>query len=403
MPGREHARRLTRIVGYDDARERARRRLPRALFEYVDGGAEDEVTMRANVSAFRDLTFRPRVGIFNPEPTLNTTVLGIPVSIPVLTAPCGGARLVHPQGDIGIANAAARAGTIPVVASSACFTLEEIASRSREGPKWFQLYRFMNPDTMRSLATRADAAGYEALVVTMDTVATGHREKDIRNGFSYNLRPSLRSAARMLPRLGARPGWLWQYARDGMPFEIPNTAAHGYKSLRLTAMGRVTSESQSPTWEDISWLRGAWKKSLLIKGVLTAEDALRAVDAGADAIIVSNHGGRQLEGAPATMHALPEIACAVGDRAEILLDSGIRRGNDVLKALALGAKAVLIGRMSMYGLAAGGEAGVQWMLEILRSDIYRSMRLMGLGSVEEIDHAWIDGFQPKGGGQAGLG
>jgi isopentenyl diphosphate isomerase/L-lactate dehydrogenase-like FMN-dependent dehydrogenase len=380
-----------RLVSWRDVRAAAERRLPRPLFDYVEGGAEDEVTMRANEAAFRSLGFRPRMAVWNPRPELATTVVGTSIAVPILTAPCGGMRLVHPDGDIAVASAAARQGTIAVVPSSSCFTLEEIACRSAPGPRWFQLYRFMSEQTMYGLVERAAAAGYEALVITVDTVVAGHREKDLRNGFSYNLRPDAHTAVRLARQLGVRPRWLYGYLRDGMPFQLANTVGSGYtsSSSRLTDMGRTSAESQSPTWRDIRKIRDMWPRPLVIKGILSPEDARIAADCGADALIVSNHGGRQLEGAPATMRALPEIVAAVGDRAEILLDSGVRRGNDVLKALALGARAVLAGRNVVHGLAVAGADGVGWALDLLRTDMLRSMRLMGLPSVTAIDRSWV--------------
>lgn len=391
-------RRLSKLVGYDDARAAARRMLPRCVFDYLDGGAEDERTLRRNVEAFQELAFRPRMAIRNPDPQLGTTVFGTKISMPVLTAPCGAMRLVHPDGDMGVANAAARAGTIHVTSAAACFSLEEIASRSSDGPKWFQLYRFFNGELMESLVHRAQAAGYEALVATVDTQVVGKREKDARNGFSYDLRVNAKNALRLGPQLAQRPGWVWRWTRDGMPFQIPNTLGADGKAMYLSAMGRLAAETQSPTWEDISWIRRNWKGPLLVKGVLTAEDAKRSEDLGADGVIVSNHGGRQLEGAPATIEVLPEIVEAVGDRLEVLLDSGVRRGNDVIRARALGAKAVLVGRLAAMGLAVGGEAGVDRMLGILRADLVRSMRLLGMTSIEEADSSWV--VRPRANGSS---
>jgi isopentenyl diphosphate isomerase/L-lactate dehydrogenase-like FMN-dependent dehydrogenase len=386
------ARRVARILSYEDARKGARRILPRAVFDYVDGGAEDEATLRRNVEAFHELTFRPRMAVRNPEPNLATTVLGTPISMPVMTAPCGGMRLVHPDGDIGIANAAAKAGTIAVVSSASCFTLEEIATTSAEGPRWFQLYRFFSGDLMESLVHRAQAAGYEAMVVTVDTQVVGNREKDFKNGFSYNLRVNPRNALRLAPQMVTRPEWVYGFVRDGMPFQVSNTLGPDGKVMYLSSMSRLATETQSPTWEDIAWIRENWKGPMLVKGILSAEDARRSEDAGADGVVVSNHGGRQLEGAPATIEVLPEIVDAVGDRLEVLLDSGVRRGNDVLRAVAIGAKAVLIGRLGAMGLAVGGEAGVNRMLSIIRADIVRSMRLLGASSIGELDRSWLAGY-----------
>jgi isopentenyl diphosphate isomerase/L-lactate dehydrogenase-like FMN-dependent dehydrogenase len=384
------AGRLARIRNHHDARAVARRVLPRGLFEYVDGGADDEVTLRRNRQAFRDVTFRPRMATRNPAPDLRTTVLGTEVTLPVLTAPCGGMRLVHPSGDLGIARAAAAAGTIHVATSASGYPLEDIAAQ--DGPQWFQLYRFYHQAAMENLVRRAQAAGYRALVVTVDTTVGGNREKDYRNGFSYDLRVNARNALRLGPQLAARPAWLYRFWRDGMPFVLPNTAnlTKDGKPLLLTDMARTEGESHSPSWEDIAWIRRNWQGPLLIKGLLTAEDARRAADAGADGVIVSNHGGRQLDGAPATLDALPEIVAAVSPATQVLLDSGVCRGTDVLKALALGARAVLIGRHAVWGLAVGGEAGVRHMIEILRGDMVRAMRLMGCRAVTELDRTWID-------------
>lgn len=384
------ARRLAGVLNFHDARESARRVLPRSLFEYIDGGAEDELTMLRNEQAFRNLTFRPRMAVMNPDPRLSTTVLGTPVSMPVLTAPCGGMRLVHPDGDIGIARAAAATGTIHVVPAAACFTLEEVAARSAEGPKWFQLYRFHSQRLMTSLVERAWAAGYKALVITVDTVVAGNREKDYRNGFSYNMRLNARNAARRGPRLVGHPAWLYRFVRDGMPFQLANIVGPEGERLALPAMSRMTADSQSPTWADVEWMRNHWGGPIAVKGILTGEDARRAIDAGASAVIVSNHGGRQLDGAPATIDVLPEVVAAVGPNVEVLLDSGVRRGNDVLKALAHGARAVLVGRTAAWGLAIGGQAGVERMLTIMRTEIFRSMRLMGLEDIHDLNPTWLD-------------
>ena len=383
------ARRVAKILSYEDAREGARRILPRAVFDYVDGGAEDEATLRRNVEAFHELTFRPRMAVWNPQPSLATTIFGTPISMPVMTAPCGGMRLLHPDGDIGIANAAAKAGTISVVSSASCYTLEEIAEASTGGPKWFQLYRFFSGELMESLVHRAQAAGYQAMVVTVDTQVVGNREKDFKNGFSYNLSVNARNAMRLAPQMVTRPEWVYGFVQDGMPFQVSNTFGPDGKVMYLSDISRFATETQSPTWEHVAWIRDNWKGPMLIKGVLTAEDARRSEDAGADGVVVSNHGGRQLEGAPATIEVLPEIVDAVGDRLEVVLDSGVRRGNDVLRAVAIGAKAVLIGRLSAMGLAVGGEAGVARMLSIIRADLTRSMRLIGASSIGELDRSWL--------------
>ena len=384
---------LDRISSYEDAREKARRALPRGLFDYVDGGAEGEYTMRRNIEAFEELVWRPRQAIYHETIDTTTEVLGTKLTMPVMTAPCGGMRLVHPDGDIGLVKASAKFGICHIASAVSGFPLEEIAA-SHPGPKWFQLYRLGSRPLMESLVHRAQAAGFGAMVVTVDSVMAGYREKDYKNGFSYNMRIDLKNMARLAPQVMTRPRWLYDYWRDGMPFEISNTRPlDGGQALPISAMGR-TDLSHSPTWDDVDWIRANWIGPMVVKGIMGAEDARRAVDAGADGIVISNHGGRQLEGAPATIDVLPEIVAEVGGETTILLDSGVRRANDVARAIALGADAVLIGRMSIYGLALGGEAGVTRMLELLRGELVRTLRLLGVGSIGELNPSFIDGTLP---------
>ncbi|TQL55948.1 alpha-hydroxy acid oxidase [Subtercola boreus] len=385
------ARRLDAVRNATDARRVARGQLPKAIFDYVDGGAEDEITLNWNRQAFSDISLAPHGATWVPDPDLRTTVLGFDLSMPVLTAPCGGMRLVHPDGDLGIARAAFEAGTVHVATSASGYSLEEIAKTP--GEQWFQAYRFSNEQAMQTLVTRAQTAGFGALVATIDTAVAGNREKDFRNGFSYNMRINLQNIARMAPRMSTRPGWVYRFMRDGMPFELPNTAdlTSDGKPMELTEMTRTGKDSHSPSWDDIRWMRSHWDGPLVVKGILTVADARRAVALGADGIIVSNHGGRQLDGAPATMTVLPQIADAVGHAVEILLDSGVRRGSDVIKARALGAKAVLVGRLPSYGLAVAGQSGVSHVLEILRAEMIRTMRLMGCTTMSALDPSWLSG------------
>jgi L-lactate dehydrogenase (cytochrome) len=380
--------RLARVLNYHDARRLAKWTLPRGVFDYVDGGTEDEITKRRNTTAFQELSFRPRMGTWVADPGLSTTLFGQEISFPVLTAPCGGMKLVHPDGDVGVARAAASAGTIHVASSVSGFSLEEIA-RGSPGQHWFQLYRFRGREGMENLVTRAKAAGYKAIVATLDTQVVSKREKDWRNGFSYSMRPSAANVLKLGPQLAPRPFWIARYVRDGMPFQIANTAAMARDGvpMLLSELGR--GATSSPTWEEVAWVRDNFDGPVLVKGVLTADDCRKALDLGCDGVVVSNHGGRQLDGAPATIQVLPEIVAAVGDRMEILLDGGVRRGSDVLKALALGAKAVLIGRPYVWGLALGGQAGVSHMLELLRAELTSTMQLMGCPSVHDLDPSWI--------------
>ncbi|MBO0831132.1 MAG: alpha-hydroxy-acid oxidizing protein [Actinobacteria bacterium] len=386
--GRFQRARLAKVLNYQDARRLAKRTLPRAVFDYVDGGAEDEVTLRRNSQSFQDLCFRPRMGVWVPEPDLSTSLFGQPVSFPVLAAPCGAMRLVHPEADIAVARASAAAGTIHVASSASGFSLEEIAESSPDR-HWFQLYRYRGRAGMENLVHRAKAAGYKAIVATVDTPLVSKRERDWRNGFSFSMRVNAANALRLGPQLAPRPFWLARYILDGLPFQLANTAGmtEDGAPMALPEMGH--RESSSPTWDDIAWVRQNFDGPVLVKGVLTGEDARKALDLGCDGIVVSNHGGRQLEGAPASIDVLPEIVAAVGDKLEILVDGGVRRGGDVIKALALGAKAVLVGRMYVWGLALAGQDGVSHMLDILRAEMMRSMQLMGCPSIRDLDHTWV--------------
>jgi L-lactate dehydrogenase (cytochrome) len=380
--------RLARVLNYEDARRLARWTLPRGVFDYVDGGAEDEITLRRNAEGFQDLRFRPRMGVWVAEPELSTTLFGQSISFPVLAAPCGGLRLIHPQADIGVARASASAGTLHVASSSSSFSLEEIAESSPDR-HWFQLYRFMGRAGMEHLVSRAKAAGYKAIVATVDTQVGSKRERNWRNGFSYSMRVNAANAVKLAPQLAPRPFWLARYIRDGMPFQLANTAGMTRDGVPMALPEMAYKESNSPTWEDVAWVRQNFDGPVLVKGVLTAEDSRKALELGCDGVLVSNHGGRQLDAAPAAIDVLPEIVAAVGDKMEILLDGGVRRGSDVLKALALGAKAVLIGRPYVWGLALGGQDGVSYMLEMLRAEMKRSMQLMGCSSIHDLDRSWV--------------
>jgi isopentenyl diphosphate isomerase/L-lactate dehydrogenase-like FMN-dependent dehydrogenase len=369
---------LDRIFNVADARRAAKRAVPRVVFDYIDGGAEDEVTMHENVAAFRALSFRPRMAADAQDPDLATTIFGTPLSMPVVLAPCGLVRLMHLDGPIGVARAAADAGLVSVLSTVAGTAPEEVAEAS-SGPKWFQLYKLGGLDAADELAERAKASGYEALVITVDTNVLGRRERDVRHGVSIPLKVGPSQAMRLGPQMAARPRWAYSFARDRMAQRRSGTTAH-----------HVPDMDASPySWADIEHLRANWGGPLLVKGVLTGDDARRAVQSGADGVIVSNHGGRQLEGAPATIRVLPEVVEAVGAEAVVLLDSGVRRGGDVVKAVALGADAVLIGRAYLYGLAAGGQPGVARILELLRSEMARTMALMGCPSVSALDRDWV--------------
>ena len=387
--GQERA--AKRIHTVADARRLARRRVPGPVWDYIEGGAGAETTRRANVDAFHQVQFRPRVAACRgaPAPDLTTTVLGTEVSMPLLLSPVGFTRMMDPAGDLAAARAAGAAGTVVSLSSLSGHGIAEVAA-SATGPAWFQLYLLGGRQGAEQLVDRAKKAGYRALLVTVDTPIPGNRERDLRHGLSPPLRLDRRTVAKMAPRVLPHPRWLVDAARDRFRLELVNASSLEIDGKRLSAADALFHWIASPArWEDFAWLRDAWDGPIAAKGVLTADDARRAVDAGADAVIVSNHGGRQLDSVAPSVAALVEVVAAVGDRVEVLVDGGVRRGADVVKALALGAKAAMAGRAWAYGLAAAGEPGIARVLAILRQDIDRTMRLAGAATVGDIDRTLV--------------
>lgn len=351
------------IESYAALRAHAARVLPRALLDDMLAGAGRGVTAAANEDAFDDVHLLPRAAVGWESRDLATTVLGAPVSMPVLLAPVGGLRLVHPDGAPGAASAAGRAGTIAAVSMMAGHTPGQVAAHA-SGPLWQQVYLSHGYDTCAGLIAAARAAGFQPIAVTVDCPVSPKK--------IIPMRVSLATARRFGPQLLTRPGWTWRFVRDGADLATANAALGPRK--RQTAL-----------WSDMAWLKEQWDGPLIVKGVLSAADARRAVDAGADAVVVSNHGGMSLDGAPATIRALPEIAAAVGDEIEVYLDGGVRQGSDVIRALALGARAVLIGRPMLLGLAAAGSAGVDAVLDMFRRQIDVALAMVGARSVRELD------------------
>lgn len=376
-------RAASRLHSVRDTRRAARRRIPTVVFDYVDGGADDEVTVRRNAAAFAGVTFRPRMagGVF--EPRLETTVLGSRVALPVLLAPCGLVRLLHPDGPAGAARAAAAAGTLSVLSTVAGSPVEEVAAEAAGASMWFQLYAAGGLSEAQALCDRALDAGVEVLVVTVDTPALGNRTRDVRNGVAPPLRIDAHNAVPLGVQVLKRPLWAAQLATTGIRLSARGAGPGGHGSGMLQAVASPFS------WDDVAHLRGRWPGSLVVKGVLSGADARRAVEMGADAVVVSNHGGRQLDGAPATLDVLPEVVGAVGRDAEVLVDGGIRRGSHVVAALALGARAVMVGRPYLYGMAAAGEAGVARVLEIMETEMRRAMLLLGCRAVSDLDPSWL--------------
>ena len=366
----------------------ARRRVPRAVFDYLDGGAEGEVTLRENCRAFEDLTFRPRHAVALAECDLRTHALALDLALPFMLAPVGYSRLMHPGGEVAAARAAGQAGTAYILSTISGHRLEDVKAASR-GPVLYQLYLVGGRAAAEAAIERARVAGFAGLVVTIDTPVAGLRERDHRNGMKELVGPDMLPKVPFLPEILSHPGWLLGFLRDGGIQALPNVVIPGQGPMPLLDVGAALATSVV-TWADLSWIRAAWRGPLVVKGVLTADDARRAADEGAAAISVSNHGGRQLDGVPASIRALPEVVAAVGTRVEVWMDGGIRRGADVVKALCLGARAVLCGRAYAYGLAAAGGAGVDRAIEILRADLDRTLRLLGCPSAAALDPSYVN-------------
>ncbi|MGB7463870.1 MAG: alpha-hydroxy acid oxidase [Candidatus Acidiferrum sp.] len=377
-----------RVINIHDLRRLAKRRLPRVVFDYLDGGAEDEFTLRENCHVFEQLTFRPRYAVAMPQCDLRTRVLGADLAFPAILAPVGYSRLMHPAGELAAASAAGSAGLIYTLSTISAHKLENVRASST-GPVWYQLYIVGGRDVAEAGIERAQRAGFSALVVTIDTPVAGLRERDPRNGMKELLGGSILSKLPFLPQMFARPGWLASFLLDGAVPQLENIVIPGQGPMPLMDVTAALAKA-FVTWEDFRWLRKVWTGPILVKGVLTGDDARRAVDEGAAAVIVSNHGGRQLDGAPATLRALPEVVAAVNGQTEVLMDGGIRRGSDIVKAMCLGARAVLIGRAYAYGLAAAGQAGVNRALEILRTDVERTLLLIGCPSVSALNASYVN-------------
>jgi L-lactate dehydrogenase (cytochrome) len=368
-----------------DLRELARRRLPAPIFHYMDGGAEDEATLQRNTSAFDVHRLVPRCLVDVSDVRTATRLLGQELQWPLLCSPTGASRFYHAEGELAVARAAEQAGAFYGLSVAATHTLEAVASAST-GPKLFQLLPFKNRELTQELIERCKRAGYSALCLTVDAAVRGKRERELRAGMGVLPRLSLSS----MGRFALRPRWVLSQLRYG-PLSMPNLAGEAAGG-GLAANGRFLNEQLdcSMGWKEVRALIELWGGPFAIKGVMRADDARRAADAGATAVIVSNHGGRQLDGAAAAIDVLPQIVAAVSDRIEVILDGGVRRGAHILKALALGAKACCIGRPYLYGLGAGGEAGVGHALQLLRTELVRAMQLTGCTDVSSIDKSIVE-------------
>ncbi len=388
------ARRLRGAATVDDLRRRAKRRLPSGVFDYIDGGAGDERTLAWNASAFGRLEFRPNVLRDVSALDTSTELFGRHYSMPLILAPTGYSRLTHSAGELSVARAAARAGVPYSLSTMSTRSIEEVAAVS-DGPKWFQVYTWKDRGLVAELIGRAAAAGYEALWLTVDTAVLGNRERDTRRGFT------------MPPRIGpgtiidgiVHPGWTWDFIRHE-PLLFSNVATSSTAAHGATARGDEPMEmaqhvmhnfDQKLSWADVDWIRSQWSGPLLLKGIQTVADAEQAARIGVEGIGLSNHGGRQLDGAPAPIELVEPVRQALGAAATIICDGGVRRGDDIVKALALGANACSIGRPYLYGAAVGGERGVDYVLAMFRAGLERTMALCGRTSIAAIDRdlvAW---------------
>lgn len=368
---------------YEDVQARARQRLPRMVFDFVDGGADGELSLNANRAALDRVQLSPRYLADVSRRDTSTTVFGTPVALPLLLAPAGLATVVHPEGELAVARAAGRRGTIFVVSTASGHRLESIAEVAT-GPLWFQLYLWKDDSVVSRLVERAERVGCTALVLTIDVPVVGKRPRDLRNGMSLppRIRPSgLFDAAR-------RPGWLKGFV-TGPEITFANLASDGGGDSAASIGEYVDRELVDPaaTWERVDWLRRLWSGPLVVKGVMSAADAEAAVQHGADAVYVSNHGGRQLDSVEATTTALTRVVETVGSRVEVFVDGGVRRGSDIIKLRALGARVALAGRLWFFGLAADGERGVERALEVVQTDIDRTLALLGVPRFDDVDGA----------------
>ncbi|MEP1125182.1 MAG: alpha-hydroxy acid oxidase [Ilumatobacter sp.] len=383
------SRRLAKVASVDDLRRLAKRRLPAGVFDYIDGGAEDERTLGANSSDFATVEFRPRVMRDVSRLDTSTTIFGTPAAMPVILSPTGFTRIAHSQGELAVTRAAARAGVPWSLSTMGTRSIEECAEANPTGEKWFQIYTWKDRGLVEELVGRARRAGYGAVWLTVDTAVLGRRERDVRRGMT--LPPKLGPAT--LVDGAIHPGWTWDFLQGG-PITFANIVGRHDEdgSTAITLADHVARQfDQALSWDDIDWLRSIWDGPIVLKGIQTVADAKQAVSMGVAGIGLSNHGGRQLDDAPTPVSLIEPVRQEVGDQATIICDGGIRRGSDIVKAIALGADAVSLGRPYFLALGAAGEAGVDWLLDFLRSGMERTMALTGCRSVAEIDRdlvAW---------------
>lgn len=369
-----------------DLRSLAQRRLPKVMFDYIDGGAEGEVTLARNNSGFGAWQFIPRALVGTKAVDMTTRVQGSDIALPLVFGPTGGTRLFHHRGELATSAAAAAAHTIFTLSSMATYDIETVGAHT-SGDKWFQIYVWKDRSVVREFIQRCKASGYKALCLTVDTAVPGNRERDLRNGFTMPPRFTLAS----LFDMALHPAW-WASVLTTPQITLANVMGKAGVGLNsATSLGQYVNSQMdsSVTWDDMAWMIREWGGPFLIKGILSADDARIAVDIGATGVILSNHGGRQLDHSAAPIDVLPDVVEAVGGRTEIIVDGGIRRGTDVIKALALGATACMMGRPFLYGLAAGGEEGAKRAITLLGNEIRRAMMLLGCPDVKKLDRSYL--------------
>ncbi|MED5276967.1 MAG: alpha-hydroxy acid oxidase [Actinomycetota bacterium] len=383
---------MRKVANVDDLRSLAKRRLPAGVFDYIDGGAEDEVTLRKNVDAYRNVSFKPRVLRDMTEVDSSTHLLGRPLAFPLVLAPTGFTRIAHSEGELAVVRAADRAGIPFTLSTMATRSIEECAAVAESDSRlWFQIYTWRDRSIVENLVKRAAEAGFEAVCLTVDTAVLGRRERDVRRGFTL---PPEVGPGTILDGI-KNPGWTWDFLRAD-PIRFANV--EGITSLDGSTAVDLAEHMKSQfdpglSWSDVDWLRSIWEGPILIKGIQTVEDALIAAEVGVEAIAISNHGGRQLDGAPAPFDLLPEVVEAIQGRLEIICDGGVRRGSDIVKAVSMGAQAVMAGRPYLYALGACGERGVDHVMDLLHEGVERTMALIGAASIDELSQELISRAQ----------
>jgi L-lactate dehydrogenase (cytochrome) len=380
---------IQRATNIEDLRKLAQRRLPRAVFDYIDGGADGEVTLRENRRVWDDIYFRPRNAVATPRPDTRVTVLGTEIALPMILAPLGSSRMFHPGGERAAASAAGEAGIAYTLSTFSGYSFEDLSAAS-DKPLWYQVYLAGGREVVEATLARAWKNHFKALAVTIDTNGPGMRERDFRNGAPQLMGKNLLAMLPFTSQVMVRPGWLAGFLADRKnAMHYPNVLMPGKGPLPASDVQNSLRDSVV-TWADLRWIREAWPGAILVKGVITGDDAMHALDEGVAGVIVSNHGGRQLDTCRPTARALPEVLRAVNGRAEVYVDGGIRRGAEVVKAICMGANAVLIGRAYGYGLAAGGQAGVARAIAILKADIERTLILLGCASIRDLNGSYIE-------------